>query len=134
MNREQLFAKTLEAVRKLAKEQGNCVSEKQVQEMFEPLELDNDQLQMVYDYLLKHKVGIGEPLNPEDYLSDEEMDYLQSYLDELEQLPVYTNGQIEAYTIAAMAGESSAQGKIIEIHLKEKNHCANSIYTKTYKN
>ena len=30
MNREQLFATTLEAVRKLAKEQGNCVSENQV--------------------------------------------------------------------------------------------------------
>jgi len=119
MNREQLFASTLEEVRELAKEQGNCVSEDQVQEMFAPLELDHDQLQMVFDYLVKHKVGIGEPVNPEDYLSNEEKDYLQEYLDELEQLPVYSKGQIEAYTIAAMAGEADAQGKIIEIYLKD---------------
>ena len=70
MNKEVLFAKTLEEVRNLAKEQGNCVSEEQVQEAFAPLELDNDQLQMVFDYLVKHKVGIGEPVNPDDYLTD----------------------------------------------------------------
>ena len=37
MNREVLFAKTLEQVRSLAKEQGNCVSEEQVQEPFAQL-------------------------------------------------------------------------------------------------
>ncbi|MCR5755966.1 MAG: hypothetical protein K6G30_14295 [Acetatifactor sp.] len=119
MNKEQLFATTLESVRKLAKEQGNCVSEEQVQEMFAPLELDNDQLQMVFDYLVKHKVGIGEPVDLDEYLSDEEKDYLQEYLDELEEMPVYGQGQIEAYTIAAMAGEADAQGKIVEIFLKD---------------
>ena len=30
MNKEVLFAKTLEQVRKTAKEQGNCISEEQV--------------------------------------------------------------------------------------------------------
>ena len=44
MNKEVLFAQTLEQVRKLAKEQGNCVSEEQVMEAFEPLGLNNDQL------------------------------------------------------------------------------------------
>ena len=76
MNQEVLFAKTLEAVRKLAKEQGNCVSEEQVREAFTPLNLNNDQLQMVFDYLVKHKVGINEPVNADDYLSEEEKDYL----------------------------------------------------------
>ena len=37
MNKEVLFAQTLEKVRKLAKEQGNCVSEEQVQEAFAAL-------------------------------------------------------------------------------------------------
>ena len=68
MNREVLFAKTLEDVRKLAKEQGNCVSEEQVKEAFAALDLDNDQLQMVFDYLVKHKVGIGQPVDPDEYL------------------------------------------------------------------
>lgn len=119
MNKEVLFAKTLEEVRALAKEQGNCVSEEQVKDAFAALELDNDQLQMVFDYLVKHKVGIGQPVNPDDYLSDEERDYLQDYLNELEELPVYTDGQIEAYTMSAMAGDVEAQHRLTEHYLKD---------------
>jgi len=119
MNKELLFAKTLEQVRNLAKEQGNCVSEEQVKEAFRELDLDNDQLQLVFDYLVKHKVGIGQPVNLEDYLSDEERDYLQDYLDEIAQLPTYTDGQITAYTISAMAGDSDAQNKLVEVYLKD---------------
>uniref|UniRef100_UPI0040570A2B sigma-70 domain-containing protein n=1 Tax=Acetatifactor sp. TaxID=1872090 RepID=UPI0040570A2B len=119
MNKELVFAKTLEEVRALAKEQGNCVSEEQVKEAFAALELDNEQLQLVYDYLVKHKVGIGTPVNMDDYLSDEEKNYLQDYLDEIAQLPVYTDGQIKAYTISAMAGESDAQNKLVEVYLKD---------------
>ncbi len=119
MNKEILFATTLEQVRALAKEQGNCVSEEQVKEAFADLELDNDQLQLVFDYLVKHKVGIGQPVNPEDYLSEEEKDYLQDYLDEIAKLPAYTTGQIEAFTISAMAGDGEAQSKLVEVYLKD---------------
>lgn len=119
MNKEVLFAKTLEQVRALAKEQGNCVSEEQVQEAFAPLGLDNEQLQMVFDYLVKHKVGIGQPVNMDDYLTDEEKDYLQEYLDEIAALPVYTDGQKEAFTIQAMAGDVAAQNKLVEIYLSD---------------
>ena len=119
MNKEVLFAQTLEQVRKLAKEQGNCVSEEQVQEAFAELDLNNEQLQMVFDYLVKHKVGIGQPVNPDDYLTDEERDYLQDYLDEIAQLPTYTAGEREAYTLSAMAGDVSAQNILIEMHLND---------------
>lgn len=117
MNREVLFAKTLEDVRKLAKEQGNCVSEEQVKEAFAALTLDNDQLQMVFDYLVKHKVGIGQPVDPDEYLTDEERNYLQDYLDEIEQLPTYTQGEKEACTISAMAGDMDAQNRLVEMYL-----------------
>lgn len=119
MNRELEFAQTLERVRSLAKEQGNCISEKQVQEAFAVLELNGEQLQMVYDYLLKHKIGIGQPLDPDEFLTEEEKDYLQSYLNEIEGLPAYSAGEIEAYTISAMAGDTAAQNKLIEIYLKD---------------
>lgn len=119
MNKELKFAQTLEKVRALAKEQGNCVSEEQVKESFAELDLNEEQLQMVFDYLLKHKVGIGMPVNLDDFLTDEERNYLQDYLDEIAALPTYSEGQIEAYTIAAMAGEIDAQQRIVEIYLKD---------------
>lgn len=119
MKQEVLFAQTLEEVRALAKEQGNCVSEEQVREAFAKLNLSNEQLQLVFDYLVKHKVGIGQPVNLDDYLSDEEKNYLQNYLDEIADLPKYTDGQIEAFTISAMAGDGDACNRLTECYLGE---------------
>ena len=86
MNKEILFAQTLEQVRKTAREQGNCISEEQVKDAFAELDLSGEQLQMVFDYLLKHKIGIGQPMDPDEFLTDEEKDYLQEYLDEVAEL------------------------------------------------
>lgn len=119
MNKELVFAQTLEEVRELAKEQGNCVSEEQVQEAFAKLELSNEQLQLVYDYLVKHKVGIGQPVNLDDYLSDKEKNYLDNYLNEIAELPTYSDGEKQAYTLSAMAGDAQAQSKLIEMHLND---------------
>lgn len=128
MNKELLFANTLEQVRNLAKEQGNCVSEEQVKEAFAALELNNEQLQMVFDYLVKHKVGINEPVNVDDYLTDEERNYLQDYLDELAELPKVSDGEKEAITISAMAGDITAQNRLTEIYLPDVVEIA-KIYT-----
>lgn len=119
-----MFAQTLEQVRKLAKEQGNCVSEAQVQEAFAALELSSEQLQLVYDYLLKHKVGIGEPMNPDDFLTDEERDYLQDYLDEIADIPTCSEGERLAYIISAMAGDAQAQNRLVELYLQDVTEIA----------
>lgn len=119
MNKELVFAQTLEKVKTIAKEQGNCISEEQVKEEFAALELNNEQLQMVFEYLVKHKIGINEPVNVDDYLTDEERNYLQDYLDELAALPTYTEGEKEAITLSAMAGDVDAQGRLAEIYLPD---------------
>ncbi len=119
MNKELLFAQTLERVKNIAREQGNCISEEQVKQEFEALGLNNDQLQLVFDYLVKHKVGINEPVNADDYLTDEERSYLQDYLDELVQLPAVSEGEKEAITLSAMAGDVAAQGRLAEIYLPD---------------
>ncbi len=118
MEREVLFAKTLEKVRLQAKEQGNCVSEEQVRAAFAGLTLSESQMQLVFDYLVKHKVGIGAPVDLDDYLTDEEKDYLQDYLEELESLPDYTEGELLAMTLSAMAGEADAANRLAEAYLK----------------
>lgn len=119
MNQEIIFAQNLEKVRRLAKEQGNCVSEEQVRSAFAGLELKETQLQMVFDYLTKHNVGIGEAVDPDAGLTDEERDYLQDYLDEIALLPRYTDGQREAYTMSAMAGDGVSAQRLTESYLRE---------------
>lgn len=127
-NRELLFARTLEQVKETAKEQGGCISEEQVREAFRSLDLEDSQLQMVFDYLKQHKIGIGEPVNLDDYLTDKEKNYLQNYLDELESLPLYSQGEREAFILSAMAGEADAVKRLTESYLREVVDIA-KIYT-----
>lgn len=81
---------------------------------------DDKQLEMVYDYLKNQKIGIGEPLPLEDYLSEEEIK-LSGLLSGkpfalLEEL---TEGEREAVTLSAMAGDMDAKQKLIEIYLPQ---------------
>ena len=79
MSKEQEFAKILEDVKALARGQGNMVTEAQVMDAFAGLSLSGEQMQMVYDYLLQSKIGIGQHLDPEEYLTEKEMDYLEEF-------------------------------------------------------
>lgn len=124
MNQEVLFAQALEQVRKLAAEQGNCVSEEQVKGAFAGQNLEEAQFALVYDYLKQKKIGIGEPVNPEDYLTGEEADYLKMYLEELETLEMVTDGVKEAVTLSAMAGDADAKSRLVELYLKEVTEIA----------
>lgn len=119
MNQEVLFAQTLEQVRQHAADQGGWISEEDVQEAFAPLSLSGEQLQMVYDYLIKQRIGIGAPVNPDDYLTEEEKNYLQNYLDELDSLPGASPGEREAVTLSAMAGDIDAQSRLAVIYLPD---------------
>ena len=118
-SQEVLFAKTLEQIRKQAKEQGNCIEREQVEQAFVSLSLSKEQLDLVFDYLEKHKIGIGEPVDPDEYLSEEEINYLEEYQKELALLEKVSEGEKEAITLSAMAGEAQAQKKLINIYLPQ---------------
>lgn len=119
MNKEVAFAKTLEEVRKTAKEQNNCISKQQVEEAFAPLGLGEGQMEMVYEYLRQRKIGIGEPVDLDEYLAEEEKDYLDTYLEQLQALPKVSPGEREGITLSAMAGDTDAQSRLTEVYLPE---------------
>lgn len=118
-NKEILFAKTLEQVRKKAKEQGNCILKEQVEEMFAPLAFGEEQMNMVYDYLHQRRIGVGEPVDLDAYLEPEDLDYLSAYLEALEELPEVSCGEKEAITLSAMAGDVDARNRLIQLYLPE---------------
>ena len=119
MEKELLFAKTLEYIKGIAKDQGHVVSREQVETAFEPLDFGPEQMEMVYDYLRKQKIGIEEAVDPDAYLSDEDVDYLDTYLEELKSLKDAKPGEREAITLSAMAGDKSAQDRLIELFLPQ---------------
>lgn len=118
-SQEFLFAQTLEQVKQLAKEQGNNIESSQIREAFSQLSLQEEQLEMVFDYLKKNKIGIDAPVDLDDYLSDEETDYLEEYRKELKALREYSDGEKEAITLSAMAGDKDAQKELICIYLPQ---------------
>lgn len=119
MDQEELFAQTLEQVRERAAGQGGWISDTDVQEAFAPLGLSEEQLQMVYDYLIKRKIGINAPVDPDDYLTGEEKNYLQNYLDELETLPKVKEGEREAVALSAMTGDTDARSLLVTMYLPD---------------
>lgn len=119
LDQEILFARTLEQIKKLAKDQGGNIESNQVKEAFAGLGLSDEQLDMVFDYLKKNKIGVDSPVDLDDYLSEEETDYLEEYKKELEALKKYTEGEKEAITLSAMAGEADAQKELICIYLPQ---------------
>lgn len=125
MDREVLFAKTLEQVRKQGRLQGNRISREQVREAFAELSLDEEQLSLVCDYLEKHHIGVDKIISSEDspediyedHLTEEETDYLQEYLELMKELPELLGGEREAVFLSSMAGDLSAQKRLMEAFL-----------------
>lgn len=119
MNKELEFAKTLETVRKLAKAQGNILSREQVEEVFAEIEITGAQLEPVFEYLKTKNIGIGEPVNIEEVLTQEDKDYLNEYVESLKELPKFSDGEKRAYAMAAMAGDSVGKLNIINLFLPQ---------------
>ncbi len=119
MDKEILFAKKLEQIKELAKEQNNCISEEQIKEAFTELDFTKEQLTMVDQYLHQQKIGVGRPVDLDEYLEEEEKDYLAVYLEELRTLEQVSEGEKEAITLSSMAGDGDAQNKLVEIYLPD---------------
>lgn len=117
-NKEKEFAEILKLVTRTARENKNVISKEQVESYFSELELDSKQMDMVFDYLKSHKIGVDEAIDNDDFdLTEEENNYLNDYLESLKELPVYTDGEKKAISMSAISGDKDAQNKLIECYL-----------------
>ncbi len=119
MDKELQFAKALQKVKELAKLSGNTISKAEIDDEFEKLALDEEQMQLVYEYLEKANIGIDKEVDTEALLTGEDAGYLQLYLEELKELPSVTEGEKEATVLSSMAGDENAQAKLIQILLPQ---------------
>ena len=119
MNREVEFAKTLEEVKRKAREQQNFITKMEVEEAFSALSLSAEQMEMVYDYLRRNKIGVDELADADACLDEEEKNYLDDYLEALRAIPRATDGEREAITLSAMAGDADAIKRLAELMLPE---------------
>ncbi len=117
-NKEVEFASILKTVTRTARENRNFITKEQVETAFSELELDEKQMEMVFDYLKQHNIGVDEKVEfTDENLTEEETNYLNDYLESLEALPKLTVGELEAVSMSAIAGDKDAQAKLIENYL-----------------
>lgn len=119
MSQELQFAKALQRVKELAKLSGNAISKEEIDAQFAALDMDEAQMKLVYEYLEKANIGIDKEVDTDALLTTEDTNYLQMYLEELQELLPVSDGEKEAITLSAMAGDVTAQTKLIEIFLPQ---------------
>lgn len=113
------FAKTLEQLKDTARLQGNMLTSEQINEAFEEMHLNDEQMNLILDYLGKNNIGVDEPGNADNNLSSEDSGYLELYLEELKELPLVTDGEKRAIMMSAVAGDQDAANKLVEIFLPQ---------------
>lgn len=128
MDQEIQFTQILEKVKKKARENRNFITKVEVEEAFSPLSFSVEQMDMVYAYLQQNRIGVDEQPDEDAYLEDNEKNYLDAYLESIKELPEVSEGEREAVTLSAMAGDADAAKRLIEIYLPEVPQIA-KLYT-----
>jgi RNA polymerase primary sigma factor len=113
------FSNKLEQLKDTARLQGNMLTSEQVREAFDEWKLNDDQIGLINDYFNKNKIGIDKQGDSSENLTEDDVNFLKMYLDELNELPPLTDGEKRAVMMSALAGDGDAQAKLIEIFLPQ---------------
>ena len=117
--KQVLFLKRLRDTADTAAKNGNMISEEELEEAFADLDLNEDQMTQVRDFLKTKGIGIGEALPIEEVISEEEMNHLRDYEEMLDSIEVPSDSVLDAVKLSAMAGERDAQKRLAEYSLKK---------------
>ena len=127
------FLEKLGRLVSLAKEQGGSITIEEVKNYFSEGILTEEQMELVFDYLLAQKVVVkgyfkmDEPKG-EITFSEEEEAYLQEYLTDLKAFKEETEGEREALFCKALQGDVSAKNRLTELYLPVVVDIAKDMY------
>lgn len=114
---EMLFLEAITELKTLAREQGNMLTNEQIDEFLVENNMTADKRPLLDEFLKNSNIGIDKKLDDAEYLSREEFDYLSVYMEEITSLHCYSDGEKRAVYMAALTGEEDAKNKVIEIFL-----------------
>ncbi|MDE7321275.1 MAG: hypothetical protein K2N73_00855 [Lachnospiraceae bacterium] len=113
------FAIILEHLKETARFQGNMLTSAEISEAFGEWKLGETQFSLIHEYFNKNHIGIDEPGDAEENLSGDDVNFLEMYLEELKELPDASDGEKRAVMMSALAGDGSAQARLVEIFLPQ---------------
>lgn len=118
MNEQQEFAKRINDLLEIAADQENVIFEDQLLSIFPEIKEDSAKYDVIKQFLGEKKIGLNEKLAFDDLVTDDEKNYLNYYLEDLDAQEPLSKGQREAYMLSAMAGDENAQLIIMNDSLK----------------
>ncbi len=128
------FLKKLNGLVAVAKGQGDQITIDEVRAYFADAALTEEQLELVFDYLLAQKVVVKgyikmtEAAEEKITYTEEEEAYLKEYLNDLEAFKEEKAGEKESLFAKLIGGDASAKNRLTELYLKEVVEIAKEMY------
>lgn len=128
------FLKKLNGLVAMAKGQGDQITIDEVRAYFADAALTEEQLELVFDYLLAQKVVVKgyikmtEAVEEKITYTEEEEAYLKEYLNDLEAFQEEKAGEKENLFAKLIGGDASAKNRLTELYLKEVVEIAKEMY------
>ena len=128
------FLKKLNGLVAVAKGQGEQITIDEVRAYFADAALTEEQLELVFDYLLAQKVVVKgyikmtEAAEEKITYTEEEEAYLKEYLNDLEAFQEEKAGEKESLFAKLIGGDASAKNRLTELYLKEVVEIAKEMY------
>lgn len=128
------FIKKLNGLVAMAKGQGDQITIDEVKAYFADAALTEEQLELVFDYLLAQKVVVKgyikmtEAAEEKVTYTEEEEAYLKEYLNDLEAFKEEKAGEKESLFAKLIGGDASAKNRLTELYLKEVVEIAKEMY------
>lgn len=128
------FLKRLNGLVAVAKGQGDQITIDEVRAYFADAALTEEQLELVFDYLLAQKVVVKgyikmtEAVEEKITYTEEEEAYLKEYLNDLEAFREEKAGEKESLFAKLIGGDASVKNRLTELYLKEVVEIAREMY------
>ena len=117
-----------------AREQNSQITIDEVKQYFEDAALTEEQMELVFDYLLSQKVVVKGYIKMADEeekaisYTEEEQEYLRDYEEDLKAFKIAGEGECEVLFQQAIEGNGAARNRLTEIYLPEVLEIAKSMY------
>lgn len=124
MNQES-FVAAIQALKEMAKAYENVLAMEDIREEIQDLNLSEQQLHAVCDYLVTQKIEIADYKPKEkktkttEEMNEEDTKFLKMYLEEIKDLPELSEKEIKEQFEQAVSGDEQAKEKLVAGYLKK---------------
>ena len=130
------FLKKLNDLVTVVRENGNQITVDEVKTYFSGMDLNEEQIELVFDYLLAQKVVVKGYIKMDMTVSDEaqlvltedEEAYLKEYQEDLKAFNPVTEQEREELFKKMIKGDSHAKNRIVEMYLQDVIEIAKEMY------